>query len=267
MASGRQEGRDKRPEGTVIAGRYRLLGFLGRGGMGEVYRAADLELGEDIAIKFIHRCAVRGEMLARRARDEVRLARLVTHPNVTRLHDIGEDEAQLFITMEYVSGEDLKTLLQRVGRLSNEKAIDVAQQLCFGLGAAHDKGVLHRDLKPANVMLDATGQVRIMDFGIANLSSDAERQAVLAGTPPYMAPELFRGVEPSIQSDLYALGLVLYEAVTATAYAGPRETRWSSSARSAYRKSSGLFSHPIEPSAIGRCVGSRPPTKCCPEAR
>ena len=123
-----------------------------------------------------------------RYRSEVRLARKVTHPNVLRVYDISEAEGEVFISMEYVDGEDLASLLRRVGRLTGDKAIQVARQLCAGLGAAHDQGVLHRDLKPANIMIDGRGQVRIADFGIAALARQADESRVLAGTPAFMAP-------------------------------------------------------------------------------
>src|SRR6185503_17659412 len=123
-----------------------------------------------------------------RFRDELRAARLVSHPNVCRVHDIGEVDGHPFLSMEYIDGEDLASLLRRIGRLPQDKALDVARQLCAGLAAAHDKGVIHRDLKPANVMLDGRGNVRITDFGLAGLPD--EIAPGLAGTPAYMAPEL-----------------------------------------------------------------------------
>lgn len=198
------------PVGQVVAGRYRVLGLLGRGGVGEVYRAHDLRLGQDVALKFL-----RADRLTRPARwadfaAEVRLARRVSHPNVNRVHDLGEWNGERFISMELVEGEDLNSLLRREGPMTPDAAIDLARQLAAGLGAAHDRGVLHRDLKPANVMLDAAGQVRLTDFGIA-LGGASEEPAVLVGTPQYMAPELFSGGAPTVQSDLFALGTVLAE--------------------------------------------------------
>jgi serine/threonine protein kinase len=143
----------------------------------------------------------------------VRTARQVSHPNVCRVYDIGESGDRHFLTMEYVDGEDLAALLRRIGRLPGGKALDVARQLCAGLGAIHDRGVLHRDLKPANVMLDGHGRVRITDFGVARLAGEVPA-GELAGTLVYMAPELFEGRPYTVQSDLFALGLVLYEACT-----------------------------------------------------
>ena len=203
------------PPGSVLAGRYRMLGPLGRGGMGEVYRADDLQLDQAVALKFLPQGRSQSPDWVRRYQNEVRLARRVTHPNVVRVYDISEAEGEVFISMEYVDGEDLATLLRRVGRLTADKAMQIVRELCAGLGAAHDRGVLHRDLKPANIMIDGRGQVRIADFGIAALAS-AEEPSRLAGTPAFMAPELFTGGKPSIRGDLYSLGIVLYEAMTGT---------------------------------------------------
>jgi serine/threonine-protein kinase len=196
--------------GQVVAGRYRVLGLLGRGGVGEVYRAHDLRLGQDVALKFL-----RADRLLRPARwadfaAEVRMARRVSHPNVNRVHDLGEWNGERFISMELVEGEDLGTLLRREGPMTPDAAIELGRQLASGLGAAHDRDVLHRDLKPANVMLDAEGQARLTDFGIA-LGGGSDEPAALVGTPQYMAPELFSGGQPTVQSDLYALGMVLAE--------------------------------------------------------
>ncbi|MGA2031461.1 MAG: serine/threonine-protein kinase [Thermoguttaceae bacterium] len=200
--------------GTVLAGRYRILGPLGRGGMGDVYRADDLKLDQPVALKFLSPDRARDPAWIGRYENEVRLARKVTHPNVLRVYDIVEADGEVFIAMEYVDGEDLAGLLRRVGRLTGEKVLEIARQLCGGLGAAHDRGVLHRDLKPANVMIDGRGQARIADFGIAVLSGKLEDGGRSPGTPPYMAPEVFQGGRPSVRSDLYSLGMVLYEMVS-----------------------------------------------------
>jgi len=199
----------------VLVGRYQILGLLGRGGMGEVYRAEDLSLGQPVALKFLpDDVAADADRLAR-FRTEVSIARQVSHPNVCRVYDIGEAEGHVFLSMEYVDGEDLASLLRRIGRLAPDKAAEMARQLCAGLAAAHDKGVLHRDLKPANVMIDGRGRVRLADFGLAG-GAGVETPG-LAGTPAYMAPEQFAGQPASIQSDIYALGLVLYEMFTGKA--------------------------------------------------
>jgi serine/threonine-protein kinase len=199
--------------GTVLAGRYRIVALLGKGGMGEVYRADDLTLGQPVALKFLPSSADSDEMLAR-FRNEVRIARRVSHRNVCRVYDIGEAEGQHFLSMEYVEGEDLASLLKRIGRLPPDKALDVARSVCAGLAAAHEKGVLHRDLKPANVMLDRQGQVVITDFGLAALVGQVPEHDVRSGTPSYMAPEQLANGEVTAKSDIYALGLVLYEIFT-----------------------------------------------------
>jgi serine/threonine-protein kinase len=182
--------------------------------MGEVYRADDLTLGQAVAMKFLPDEAGHDEGLLERFRNEVRMARRVSHPNVCRVYDVGEVDGQTFFTMEYVDGEDLASLLRRIGRLPPDKALDIARQLCAGLAAAHTKGVLHRDLKPANIMLDGRGQVVITDFGLAGVADNVRGNEIRSGTPAYMAPEQLAGKEVSPRSDIYALGLVLYEVFT-----------------------------------------------------
>jgi len=199
--------------GTVLAGRYRIAGLLGRGGMGEVYRATDLTLGQAVALKFLPEALARDDRALARFYNEVRIARQVTHPNVCRVYDIGQVEGLHYISMEFVDGEDLASLLRRIGRLPVDKAAETARRLCAGLAAAHERGVLHRDLKPANVMIDKRGQVIIMDFGLAGLTDQLQGD-VRSGTPAYMSPEQLAGTEVTVKSDLYALGLVLYELFT-----------------------------------------------------
>ncbi|MDX2181339.1 MAG: serine/threonine-protein kinase [Bryobacteraceae bacterium] len=202
------------PAGTVLLERYRIMALLGRGGMGEVYKAYDLKVGQTVALKFLS-VAMSGDpgMLARFA-GEVRVARQVSHPNVCRVYDIGDFEGQTFLSMEYVDGEDLASLLKRIGRLPADKAVDLARGLCAGVAAAHEKGILHRDLKPANVMIDGRGQVVVMDFGLAALASQVEGNEIRSGTPGYMAPEQLAGTEVTARSDIYSLGLVLFEMFT-----------------------------------------------------
>jgi serine/threonine protein kinase len=197
-----------------VAGRYRIIALLGKGGMGEVYRADDLTLGQGVAMKFLPDEAASDEALLERFRGEVRIARRVSHPNVCRVYDVGEVEGQTFFTMEYVDGEDLSSLLRRIGRLPSDKAVEIARQLCAGLAAAHAKGVLHRDLKPANIMLDGRGQVVITDFGLAGVADQIRGAEIRSGTPAYMSPEQIAGTEVTMRSDIYALGLVLYEVFT-----------------------------------------------------
>jgi uncharacterized OB-fold protein len=200
--------------GALIAERYRIVALLGRGGMGEVYRADDLTLGQPVALKFLPEAVVHDETVLARFRSEVRVARQVSHPNVCRVYDVGEVEGQFFLSMEYVDGEDLGSLLRRIGRLPEDKALEIARRLCAGLAAAHEKGVLHRDLKPSNVMLDGRGHVLLTDFGLAGLADQVQGAEVRNGTPAYMAPEQLSGKEVTVKSDIYSLGLVLYEIFT-----------------------------------------------------
>src|SRR4051812_27854969 len=160
------------PPGRMFAGRYRIVSLLGRGGMGEVYRADDLKLGQRVALKLLSVAREREAEFLRRFVAEVRLARAIGHPNVCRVYDIGEAEGWHYLSMEYVDGETLASLIRRIGILPAEKALDVARQLCAGLAAAHEQRVLHRDLKPANIMLDGRGQVRIVDLGLATPVGD-----------------------------------------------------------------------------------------------
>ncbi|MCU1233751.1 MAG: serine/threonine protein kinase, partial [Candidatus Solibacter sp.] len=200
--------------GDMLGGRYRIVALLGKGGMGEVYRAEDLVLEQAVALKFLPERWVRNEDALARFRNEVRMARQVSHPNVCRVYDLVESGGHLFLSMEYVDGEDLGSLLRRIGRLPADKALEIARKLCAGLGAAHEKGVLHRDLKPGNIMLDGRGQVLLTDFGLAGLAGQIEDGDVKSGTPAYMAPEQLAGEEVTVRSDIYALGLVLYEIFT-----------------------------------------------------
>jgi len=198
--------------GVIVASRYRLVALLGRGGMGEVYRADDLTLDQAVALKFLPEGIAASDTRVAQFHNELRIARQVSHKNVCRLYDLGETEGRRFLTMEYVDGEDLSSSLRRFGRMPPDKAVQIARQLCAGIAAAHDKGVLHRDLKPSNVMLDGNGDVRVTDFGIATLSGSASED--LAGTPQYMAPELLAGKAATTRSDIYALGLILFEVFT-----------------------------------------------------
>jgi serine/threonine-protein kinase len=220
--------------GALFASRFRIIARLGRGGMGEVYRADDLELGQPVALKFLTGPAKAGhyapagpakaghdaqamgfdERARARLRSEVRLARQLAHPNVCRVYDIGEAHGDLYLSMEYVDGEDLAALLKRIGRVPIDKGIEIARKLCAGLAAAHAKGVLHRDFKPANIMIDSHGEVHIMDFGLAAIADQLDTSDARSGTPLYMAPEQLAGKEATRQSDVYALGLVLYELFT-----------------------------------------------------
>ena len=186
-------------------------------------------MDQDVALKFLadHEYPVPGQTggdpAGSRLVSEVEMARKVAHPNVVRVYDIGQlADGEVFLSMEFIDGEDLASLLRRAGRLSRERTVQIARELCAGLCAAHDHGVLHRDLKPSNIVIDGDGHGHIADFGIAafvptadpTMQSHMVPEIPLAGTPAFMAPGLFHHQQPSIQSDLYALGLVLYEVAT-----------------------------------------------------
>jgi hypothetical protein len=200
--------------GTTLDGRYRLTVLLGKGGMGEVYKAEDLKLNQTVALKFLPEGLAKDRAALERFYSEVRTARQVSHPNVCRVFDIGEVDGSHFLSMEFIDGDDLSSLLRRIGRLPSDKAIEIARQLCAGIHAIHQAGVLHRDLKPANVIIDGRGQARITDFGIAGLAHELKDGAGFAGTPAYMSPEQTAGKEVTAKSDIYSLGLVLYEIFT-----------------------------------------------------
>ena len=195
--------------GHIFAARYRIVSLLGRGAMGEVYRADDLRLGQSVALKLMSEAMARRHDGLRRLTDEVRLARTIVHPNVCRVYDIGHADGWHYLSMEYVDGETLASLLRRIGQLPVLKALEMTRQLCLGVAAAHERGVLHRDLKPSNIMVDGRGQIRIMDFGLAVAANADVRE--IAGTPAYMAPEQLAGEVVTKQTDLYALGRVLAE--------------------------------------------------------
>jgi hypothetical protein len=200
--------------GAIVAERYRVVALLGKGGMGEVYRAEDLRLSQVLAIKFLPERLSQDVSALARFHSEVRVARQVSHPNVCRMFDVGDADGWPFLTMEYVDGEDLSSLVRRIGRLPQDKAIEITRQICAGLAAAHERGVVHRDLKPANIMLDGAGKARITDFGLAGIASTIQGAEVRAGTPAYMAPEQLSGKEVTTKSDIYSLGLVMYELLT-----------------------------------------------------
>ena len=244
--------------GRLLASRYRIIALAGRGGMGEVYRADDLTLGQPVALKFLPDEAARDQGLLERFKNEVRIARRVSHPNVCRVYDVGDVENHTFFTMEYVDGEDLASLLRRIGRLPEDKALDIARQLCAGLAAAHAKGVLHRDLKPANIMLDGRGQVVITDFGLAGVADQIQGTEVRSGTPAYMAPEQLAGKEVSTRSDIYSLGLVLYEVFTGKRALSP-EIKRADGDRTPNRPSSVVKDlNPVIERVILRCLENEP---------
>ncbi|MFZ2490069.1 MAG: serine/threonine-protein kinase, partial [Thermoanaerobaculia bacterium] len=200
--------------GVVIGDRYRMVSLLGAGGMGEIYRADDLKLGQRVALKWVPPDLTNDRKAFDRLCAEVRIARQVSHPNVCRVFDMVLAEGQYFISMEFIEGEDLASLLRRIGRLAPDKALSVAQNICAGLAAAHDRGVVHRDLKPANVMIDGRGNALIADFGLASAVADLRNIRDISGTPAYMALEQMHGGEITLRTDIYALGLILYEIFT-----------------------------------------------------
>jgi serine/threonine-protein kinase len=205
--------------GALFAHRYRILEVLGEGGMGSVYRVQDVELDDVVALKILasktSEDRTRGEQLLRQ---EIKLARAITHPNVVRVHDLGEADGRGFLTMEFVTGTTLRQLLARSGgRLDLQPGLQIAKQICRGLQAVHDAGIVHGDLKPENIMVQPTGVVKLMDFGVARFAAAQGISRVAVGTPRYMSPEHARGAELDERSDLYSLGVVLFEAATGRA--------------------------------------------------
>ncbi|WP_253982807.1 protein kinase domain-containing protein [Pyxidicoccus xibeiensis] len=203
-------------QGELFAGRYEMLGLLGRGGMGAVYRARDTLVGDLVALKVLELGSTPAPEWLERFRREVRLARRVSHRHVARTFDLGEHAGRLFLSMEYVEGETLQTVLDRERALAPARAARIALALCEGLAAAHAAGVVHRDLKPANVLVEAGGRVVLTDFGIARATAGdtASSTQGLVGTPLYMSPEQLEGGEVDARADLYAMGLVLYQLLT-----------------------------------------------------
>jgi len=202
--------------GSTFAGRYQIIEELGKGGMGKVYRVVDKKLDEEVALKLIKPEIASDRKTVERFSKELKFARKIVHKNVGRMYELMENEGRYFITMEYVPGQDLKGLIRQTGQLTVGKSISIAKQVCEGLAEAHKLGVVHRDLKPHNIMIDKEGNARIMDFGIAR-SLDAEGitdAKVMIGTPKYMSPEQVEGEAVDQRSDLYSLGIVLYEMVT-----------------------------------------------------
>ena len=202
--------------GTLFAERYQIIEELGRGGMGKVYRALDRELNSEVALKLIRPEIAADGKTIERFKNELKLARSISHRNVGRMYELMEEKGTRFISMEYIPGEDLKSFIRRSGRLEIFKAIDIARQVCEGLSEAHGSGTVHRDLKPSNIMIDKEGNARIMDFGIARSlkAEGATGPGIMIGTPEYMSPEQVGGEESDQRADIYALGVILFEMLT-----------------------------------------------------
>ncbi len=202
--------------GGTFAGRYQVIEELGKGGMGNIYKVLDTKINEKIALKLINMETASDEQTIERFSNELKLARKVSHRNICRMYDLGEEQGTHYITMEFVPGEDLKNSITRMGPLTPGRAISIAKQLCKGLAEAHKSGVIHRDLKPQNVMIDSKGNGRIMDFGIARTlkGEGLTAEGMVIGTPEYMAPEQVEGKEVDQRTDIYSLGAILYEMLT-----------------------------------------------------
>ena len=200
-------------EGDVLGGRYEIHKMLGMGGMGAVYKARDMEVERVVGLKVIRPDLAGNPAILARFKQELVLARQVTHKNIIRIYDLNEADGVKFITMEFIEGEDLRTILTRQGKLSPEEAVGIMLQVCAGLQAAHAEGVIHRDLKPSNIMRDNAGRVVIMDFGLARtVQGDGMTQTgMMIGTMEYMSPEQAMGKDLDARSDQFAIGLIFYE--------------------------------------------------------
>jgi serine/threonine protein kinase len=202
---------------AVLSERYDVLGEAGHGSMGSVYKARDRETGEIVALKLLKPEISSDQVMMDRFKNELLFARKITHKNVCRVHEFNRIGGIAYTSMEFVEGESLRSVLDRFGGLPVRKAVDLAQQICSGLEEAHAQGIVHRDLKPENVMIDAQGNIKIMDFGIArSMEAGTRLTGSMVGTPAYMAPEQVSGKQVDYRTDIYSLGLILYEVFTGT---------------------------------------------------
>src|SRR6202171_5294830 len=219
--------------GSVLANRYEILEQLGVGGMGTVYKARDREVDRLVAIKVIRAELANDSEILSRFKQELILARKVTHKNVIRIFDLGRASGIRFITMEYIEGQDLRSLVKKQGRLTPEQSVTLIQQVCLALDAAHGEGIVHRDLKPQNIMVDAQGRIFVMDFGIARTvgAEGLTMTGAIVGTPEYMSPEQVKGDDVDGRSDIFSLGIIFYELLT-----GKMPFRAETAQRSMYKR-------------------------------
>ncbi|MEI8257732.1 MAG: protein kinase, partial [Deltaproteobacteria bacterium] len=211
--------------GAVVADRYKVIGLIGRGGMGVVYKCEHTRMGKIMAIKLLHGDLARDVEIQRRFRREAQAASRLSHPNTVSIFDFGTSEGLMYLVMEYVSGEDMGRVLRATRHMPSTRAAAIAAQACGSLAEAHENGIVHRDLKPENLLIsqlkDSRDFVKLLDFGLAKLREGEDRNEItsagtLVGTPYYMAPEIIRAQDVDGRADIYALGAVIYRAVTGT---------------------------------------------------
>jgi len=202
--------------GTVLANRYKIVRRIGEGGMGAVYQARDLELNRVVALKVIRPSLAKNPEILSRFKQELILARQVTHKNVIRIYDLADFDGVKFITMDFIDGRDLKSVLRENGKFAPRQAAEIIEQVCRGLEAAHSEAVIHRDLKPQNIMMDRSGKITVMDFGIARSTAPGgmTHTGALIGTPEYMSPEQAKGEKLDARSDIFSVGIIFYELLT-----------------------------------------------------